>query len=103
MALHTLELDLVASAAKVTLPAPSHTGVTGSSDLEIMLTPAPLAGRVTVKIVTPVTGFDPLWARVMQKFLDETGLYDAAIEINDNNATPAVVLLRLQQALAAAL
>jgi malonate decarboxylase delta subunit len=102
MALHTLELDLAPCAGTKTICASLHTGVTGSSDLEILMQPEPLGGRVAVKIVTPVTGFDALWTRVMTKFLDESGLYDTRIEINDNNATPAVVLLRLQQALSLA-
>lgn len=102
MALHTLTLDLAAAAPKTKIQARLHVGVTGSSDLEIMMHPEDLSGRVAVTVVTPVTGFDALWTRVLQKFLDDSGLCDARIEINDNNATPAVVLLRLQQALAAA-
>jgi malonate decarboxylase delta subunit len=102
MALHKLTLDLAPQAGTKTIPARLHVGVTGSSDLEILMQPEELSGRVAVTVVTPVTGFDPLWTRVLQKFLDETGLCNARIEINDNNATPAVVLLRLQQALAAA-
>lgn len=102
MALHTLTLDLAAAAPKTKIQARLHVGVAGSSDLEIMMHPEALSGRVAVTVVTPVTGFDALWTRVLQKFLDDSGLCDARIEINDNNATPAVVLLRLQQALAAA-
>ncbi|SOC19085.1 malonate decarboxylase acyl carrier protein [Rhodobacter maris] len=98
MALHTLEFELETTSGTASIPAPTHVGVTGSSDLEVILEPAP-AGKVAVRIVTPVTGFDELWKRVVKKFTDETALAGARIEINDNNATPAVVLLRLKQAL----
>ncbi|MFV0336315.1 MAG: malonate decarboxylase acyl carrier protein [Tropicimonas sp.] len=102
MSLHTLEFDLEQQAGGSPLNVPTHVGVTGSSDMEVLLEPKDLGGRVAVKIVTPVTGFDDLWKRVLEKFVTEVALADASIEINDNNATPAVVLLRLRQALAQA-
>ncbi|PTV95775.1 malonate decarboxylase delta subunit [Rhodobacter aestuarii] len=102
MALHTLELTLEPATAAGPVKAPTHIGVTGSSDLEVLIQPEDLSGKVSVKLVTPVTGFDALWERVLRKFIDETSLSDTRIEINDNNATPAVVLLRLHQAYTAA-
>ena len=66
-----------------------HRGVTGSGDMEV----------VQVKVCTPVVGFDEVWERVLERFVKESGVSDVAIEINDNNATPVVVSMRLRQAI----
>ena len=68
-----------------------HRGVTGSGDMEVMLE--------QVKVCTPVVGFDEVWERVLERFVKESGVSDVAIEINDNNATPVVVSMRLRQAI----
>lgn len=77
-----------------------HYGVVGSGDMEVILEHAELDGRVEIKIVTPVTGYDEVWRRVLERFVNESGIANARVEINDNNATPVVVSLRLRQALA---
>ena len=77
----------------------SHSGVTGSGDMEVLLTKAGQDGKVNVHVCTPVTGFDEVWKRVLDKFVRESGCGDLNIEINDNNATPFIVSLRLKQAL----
>ena len=102
MALNTLEFNVKADAGKPALKAPVHTGVVGSGDMEVLIEPSQQNGEVAVKIVTPVSGFDVLWQRVLQAFVTKNAVADARVEINDNNATPAVVLLRLQQALSEA-
>ena len=61
---------------------------------------ADLGGAVKVKVVTPVTGFDQVWNKVLGRFVNENSLGDLSIEINDNNATPVIVSMRLRQALA---
>lgn len=76
----------------------SHTGVVGSGDLEILMEKKELDGLFTVKVTTPVTGFDHVWKKVLEKFVEETGIGNVAMEINDNNGTPFVVSLRLHQA-----
>ncbi|MFD2183814.1 malonate decarboxylase acyl carrier protein [Rhodoplanes azumiensis] len=100
MALNTLEFDCKAEAAAVRLAAPVHYGVVGSGDLEVILEPCDLGGAVKVKVTTPVGGFDAVWRKVVQTFVNRAKLADVAIDINDNNASPAVVSMRLQQALA---
>lgn len=102
MALNTLEFDIKGGSAADKLTAPVHHGVVGSGDMEVLMTPKSQGGRVTAKIVTPVSGFDQLWERVLNAFVAESQLADVSIEINDNNATPAVVMLRLRQAIAEA-
>ncbi len=76
-----------------------HYGVVGSGDMEAIMEKKEQNGLVTIRVVTPVTGFDNVWQLVLQRFVDETGIADASIDINDNNATPVVVSLRLRQAL----
>jgi len=76
-----------------------HYGVVGSGDMEVMMESADLGGGVSILVRTPVTGFDEVWRRVLERFVHQTGLADARVEINDNNATPVVVSLRLHQAL----
>ncbi|MGL6199424.1 MAG: malonate decarboxylase acyl carrier protein [Lachnospiraceae bacterium] len=77
----------------------SHTGVVGSGDMEVLMKQADLSGAVEVKVITPITGFDHVWEKVLDKFIRESKLGDLIIQINDNNATPYIVSTRLKQAL----
>lgn len=97
--LHELNFEFKAETPKKFPADFLHYGVVGSGDMEVLLEKQDMDGAVTVKIVTPVSGYDEVWRRVLERFVDETGLADARIEINDNNATPVVVSLRLRQAL----
>lgn len=97
--LHTLTFDFKAEHPSDFPRDFKHYGVVGSGDMEVIFEHADLGGRVEVKIVTPVTGYDEVWRRVLERFVNESGVANARIEINDNNATPVVVSLRLHQAL----
>ncbi len=77
-----------------------HYGVVGSGDMEVLMETGDFGGAVKVKIVTPVTGFDKIWGKVLERFVNDNNLGDLSIEINDNNATPVIVSMRLRQALA---
>ena len=77
----------------------SHRGVVGSGDMEVMFKQADLGGEVQIKVCTPVVGFDEVWERVLDRFVRESQVSDAVIEINDNNATPVVVSMRMRQAI----
>ena len=79
-----------------------HSGVVGSGDLEVLMEKEDLKGSVQVKVVTPVNGFQPVWTKVLERFINQKQLGDVKIEINDNNATPIVVALRLSQTFAEA-
>jgi len=79
-----------------------HYGVVGSGDLEILMEKKDLGGAVEVQVVTPVVGFDKVWGMVLEKIVTENCLGNISININDNNATPIVVSMRLRQALAEA-
>ena len=74
MALQVLEFEFKSAATQEIAKEWSHLGVTGSGDLEKML----------------------------GKFVTDTGVGNVSIEINDDNATPIVVYMRLRQALAEA-
>ena len=76
--------------------------MTGSGDLEVMMEKKALNGGVKAKVVTPVKGFDAVWEKMLGKFVADTGVGNVSIEINDDNATPIVVYMRLRQALAEA-
>lgn len=78
----------------------SHYGVVGSGDMEVLIEKKAQGGKATFKVITPVSGFEEVWKRVLERFVMDTQIGDVSIEINDNNATPVVVSMRLRQALA---
>ena len=81
------------------LPATAQVvGVVGSGNLEVLIESAPLVGACTIEIKTAAVGFGATWHAVMQDFHARWLLADARITINDMGATPAVVSLRLDQA-----
>jgi len=67
--------------------------------MEVLLRGKELGGGVEAKVVTPVKGFDAIWEKVLARFVGESGVGNLSLEINDNNATPFVVAIRLKQAL----
>lgn len=73
-------------------------GVMASGNLEILLEPAALDGAMTVRIVTAARGFGTIWQAVIADFAQRHPLRDVRVSINDAGATPAVVSLRLDQA-----
>ncbi|EPG2417037.1 TPA: malonate decarboxylase acyl carrier protein [Stenotrophomonas maltophilia] len=73
-------------------------GVLASGNLEILLEPAALDGAMTVRIITAAQGFGRVWEAVIGDFAQRHSLRDVRISINDAGATPAVVSLRLDQA-----
>ena len=77
----------------------AHSGVVGSGDMEVLLRRREQNGQVKVKVCTPVHGFDQVWEKVLRRFVEQSGCGDLDLEINDNNATPFVASMRLQQAL----
>ncbi|WP_426175376.1 malonate decarboxylase acyl carrier protein [Massilia sp. TWR1-2-2] len=79
-------------------PQPQVVGVVGSGNLEVLIESAPQRGACTIEIKTAAIGFGATWQAVMQDFQQRWQLADARIAINDMGATPAVVSLRLDQA-----
>ncbi len=79
--------------------APALFGVVGSGNLEVLVEAA-RESQCTVEIQTSVRGFGAVWQAVVQDFHVRHGLAGVRISINDMGATPAVVSLRLDQAVA---
>ena len=73
-------------------------GVVGSGDLEVLLEPG-ADGRSTVEINTSVDGVNDIWTAVIDRIFADAEQPAVAIEINDFGATPAVVRLRIAQAM----
>lgn len=73
-------------------------GVAGSGNLEVLLERERLDGTCRVIVNTPVTGFSGSWQAVLEDFHRRHRLGDLVVSINDMGATPAVVALRLDQA-----
>jgi malonate decarboxylase delta subunit len=75
----------------------AHVGVVASGNCEILLEPA-AEREASVFVRTSVTGFGPTWKAVLERFFARNPVA-ARLEINDFGATPAVVAMRLEQAL----
>ncbi len=73
-------------------------GVVASGNLEVMVEPSSDAGCV-IDVRTPARGFDDVWSAVMTDFFERSRVGGVRISINDVGATPAVVSLRLDQAI----
>ena len=73
-------------------------GVVSSGNLEVLIEPAALDGACAIEIKTAAIGFGAIWQAVMRDFQQRWQLADVSISINDMGATPAVVSLRLDQA-----
>ncbi|MBO9687301.1 malonate decarboxylase acyl carrier protein [Roseateles chitosanitabidus] len=84
-----------------TRPAGSFTpvlvGVVGSGNLEVLMEPAPGAD-CHLHIETSARGFGAIWAAVAKDFHGRHDLAGVRLSIHDMGATPAVVSLRLDQA-----
>jgi malonate decarboxylase delta subunit len=79
---------------------PVLVGVTASGNCEVLLEPG--AGETcTVEVHTSALGFAPIWEAVFADFSERAAAGGLKIEIHDVGATPAVVSLRLDQALEA--
>ena len=77
--------------------APVLVGVVGSGNLEVMLEPA-AGSNCDVDIQTSARGFGAIWEAVVRDFHQRHPLAGVRVSVNDMGATPAVVSLRLDQA-----
>ena len=74
-------------------------GVVGSGNLEVLVRPADAAASCTIEIKTSARGFGDIWQAVLAEFISQHAVGGTHIAINDMGATPAVVTLRLGQAI----
>lgn len=83
-------------------PMPGATvivGVLGSGNLEVMVEPAALGGACEIEVSTAARGFSTVWRAVLGDFFARHRAGDIRISVNDAGATPAIVSLRLDQAI----
>jgi malonate decarboxylase delta subunit len=78
---------------------PVLVGVVGSGNLEVLIEPAD-GNDCSVQVETSARGFGAIWQAVLEDFHQRHPLAGVHISINDMGATPAVVGLRLDQAVA---
>ena len=78
---------------------PALCGVVGSGNLEILVKAGDAAAVCQVSIKTSARGFGETWRAVLGSFAAAHAAGGTAIAINDMGATPAVVSLRLDQAI----
>ena len=80
--------------------APTLVGVVASGNLEVLVEPS--AGtRCRIDVDTSARGFGAIWEAVLRDFHGRHGVAGIAVSIHDMGATPAVVSLRLDQAMSA--
>lgn len=73
-------------------------GVVGSGNLEVLATAHQTAEECRFTVRTSVVGFDEVWQAVLSEFATRYQVGGIQFEMNDMGATPAVVTLRLGQA-----
>ena len=76
-------------------------GVVASGNLEVLIEPAPEDPGCAIEISTAARGFGAIWQAVMTDFHARHRLAGVRVSINDAGATPAIVALRLDQAVEA--
>jgi malonate decarboxylase delta subunit len=76
----------------------SLAGVVSSGNLEVLIEKTDLGGGMRVVVNTAAVGFGETWRAVLADFSARHPLADVLVTINDAGATPAVVSLRLDQA-----
>ena len=76
-------------------------GVVASGNLEVLIEPTPDEARCRIDVNTAAVGFGTTWEAVLRDFFERHPLSHVRISINDAGATPAIVALRLDQAVEA--
>ena len=99
--METLQFEFAGGrpAATATATAPVLVGVVASGNLEILVEPLALGGACRIEVATAADGFGDVWRAVLADFVERARPADLKLSINDVGATPAVVSLRLDQAI----
>jgi malonate decarboxylase delta subunit len=96
--LETLDYTLTGQRA-VGRFTPVLVGVVASGNLEVLM--EPIAGdECRVHIETSARGFGTIWEAVVRDFHQRHAMAGVQVSVHDMGATPAVVSLRLDQAVA---
>lgn len=96
--METLKFEFKGGKKAGTTKAATVVGVVGSGNLEVLIEHKDLGGACHVEVITAAVGFAPIWQAVLDDFFARHPLSNIQISINDVGATPAVVSLRLDQA-----
>jgi malonate decarboxylase delta subunit len=78
---------------------PVLVGVVSSGNLEVLLEPGGTPRLCRVEVATTAQGFGDVWEALLQDFTARHAVAGLVLSVNDGGATPAVVALRLAQAL----
>lgn len=78
---------------------PRVCGVVSSGNLEVLIETGAPGDGCLIEVSTPAEGFQDIWAAVLRDFAERQPARGLRITINDAGATPAVVSLRLDQAM----
>jgi malonate decarboxylase beta subunit len=81
------------------LGATIKVGVAGSGNLEVVIKPDANAEQTKIVVHTLVSGFKATWDEVIKRYVEEYPYGGLLIVLNDAGATPALVSLRLRQAI----
>lgn len=79
--------------------APVICGVVGSGNLEVLVSQHDQADVCQVEVTTSAVGFQHVWQSVLNEFAQRHAVAGLKLQLNDMGATPAVVNLRLSQAI----
>jgi malonate decarboxylase delta subunit len=93
-----LAFDLDSAAAVTTRRPPVLVGAVASGNLEVLVEPGAPPDLCHVEVATSVRGFAAIWEAVLREFSTRHAVGGLALSVNDAGATPAVVSLRLAQA-----
>jgi malonate decarboxylase delta subunit len=74
-------------------------GVVSSGNLEVLVESQSDERVVLFEIDTAAEGFSEIWTAVLSDFADQHAVGGLLFSVNDVGATPAIVSLRLKQAL----
>ncbi|MCL6654913.1 malonate decarboxylase acyl carrier protein [Agrobacterium rubi] len=94
-----LEFEFSGGVALAARNQPILSGVLGSGNLEVLVEACDLSGKTRVEVETAAVGFGTIWQAVLSDVFERWKIGDVKVSINDAGATPAVVALRLDQAL----
>ena len=84
---------------KLSAGKPTLVGVLASGNLEVLVESAALCGACEIEITTAANGFGDTWQGVLADFFERHRAGNVRIRVNDAGATPAIVSLRLDQAM----
>ncbi|MDE2625190.1 MAG: malonate decarboxylase acyl carrier protein [Betaproteobacteria bacterium] len=97
--MESFDLELPAQAPGIAPADAALFGVVSSGNLEVLVEAGPLPDRCRFHVETTAHGFTDVWQAVLADFAAGHRVGGLSFSIHDAGATPAVVSLRLAQAL----